>query len=662
MGKKTRVEVEREQKLDEQAFLQKLKEQVIREYELWSKYIAPKIRQYEERLRKRNPQRKSKSKVLNINLVSESIDIAVSVSYSDALSVRFVSRDGFLHQEQADKLQYVAEFDSQEAHYQQIKYQSEWDRYYYGVSIRFNEGREDTKKHPIFTVIDPMTWIPDPLPSQTGKFNGQNYRFHGFSMQTSIWDMINAENGKWQKLYKKKDLNSIISDYTKEQKQSKKATDSAWNYDQTTVDSLVDNFSLGLYYHFTIYEGKKVFTVWNADRSKLLRYVELGSVLQEEKENQMLIPRPIVLTYFKPRRNDAFGESFCDLLEDKEKAKSILANLSIIKAQKEARGWKFIVNSRLITNKEAVLESSPYESYIFTTQDTEDENISNALYELPQSQIKSDVFSMIQFIENEAKGATAQDDLQKGIIPDKTMTKAEAQQAQANNNIRSLLKNTVASRGEKDFWFLRWRCYCEYFAQSDKKFVALNNNFEYSGEKFHKDEFLTGLDPHIMVGTRSELDSVDEQQAQFFTVQVLPMLQSPMIPEGSKKMMIRHWFRLNKMKANQIYAFMPLDATERKCKAYVEMVNQDIMPESIFEDPSIDFQTLRIYLQNAKATNLKDTILGAISGLLIQQGGMQAMEQYSQVANSASNIALSQGMQGMNQGLQTRQDVLPAKE
>ena len=107
---------------------------------------------------------------------------------------------------------------------------------------------------------------------------------------------------------------------------------------------------------------------------------------------------------------------------------------------------------------------------------------------------------------------------------------------------------------------------------------------------------------------------------------------------------------------------MPLDATERKCKAYVEMVNQDIMPESIFEDPSIDFQTLRIYLQNAKATNLKDTILGAISGLLIQQGGMQAMEQYSQVANSASNIALSQGMQGMNQGLQTRQDVLPAKE
>ena len=159
-----------------------------------------------------------------------------------------------------------------------------------------------------------------------------------------------------------------------------------------SVDTLTGNFSLGLYYHFTIYEGKKVFTVRDAERKTLLRYVELQAVTKEEKKNERLIPRPITLTYFKPRRGDAFGESFCDLLEEKQNGKSILANLSIIKAQKEARGGKFIVNSRLITNKEAVLNSSPYESYIFTTQDTENENLSNAMFELPQSQIKSELY------------------------------------------------------------------------------------------------------------------------------------------------------------------------------------------------------------------------------------------------------------------------------
>ena len=292
--------------------------------------------------------------------------------------------------------------------------------------------------------------------------------------------MIGAKKADGNALYKKSDLNNLIAAYTKEQRESSRARNSAWNYNQVNVDTLTGNFSLGLYYHFTIYEGKKVFTVRDAERKTLLRYVELQAVTKEEKKNERLIPRPITLTYFKPRRGDAFGESFCDLLEDKQNGKSILANLSIIKAQKEARGGKFIVNSRLITNKEAVLNSSPYESYIFTTQDTENENLSNAMFELPQSQIKSDVWSMLNFIDNEAKSATAQDELQRGIIPDKSMTKAEAQQAQANNNIRSLLKNTVASRGEKDFWFLWWRCYLQYFAQSDDKFIALNNNFEYA--------------------------------------------------------------------------------------------------------------------------------------------------------------------------------------
>jgi len=27
-------------------------------------------------------------------------------------------------------------------------------------------------------VINPLSWIPDPLPSQTGQFDTQNYRFH----------------------------------------------------------------------------------------------------------------------------------------------------------------------------------------------------------------------------------------------------------------------------------------------------------------------------------------------------------------------------------------------------------------------------------------------------------------------------------------------------
>ncbi|MDR2541708.1 MAG: hypothetical protein LBD11_08460 [Candidatus Peribacteria bacterium] len=53
---------------------------------------------------------------------------------------------------------------------------------------------------------------------------------------------------------------------------------------------------------------------------------------------------------------------------------------------------------------------------------------------------------MMSFIDQEARMETGVDQLQMGIIPDKAMTKAEAQQAQANNNLRSLLRNSIASR------------------------------------------------------------------------------------------------------------------------------------------------------------------------------------------------------------------------
>jgi hypothetical protein len=52
------------------------------------------------------------------------------------------------------------------------------------------------------------------------------------------------------------------------------------------------------------------------------------------------------------------GVSVPDLLDDKEEAKTILINANLIKARLEAFGGKFIVNSRLIKNKDDILKPS----------------------------------------------------------------------------------------------------------------------------------------------------------------------------------------------------------------------------------------------------------------------------------------------------------------
>jgi len=190
----------------------------------------------------------------------------------------------------------------------------------------------------------------------------------------------------------------------------------------------------------------------------------------------------------------------CDKLEDKQNAKAILFNLNVMKAKKEALGGTFIVNSRLVKNKEELTRPSTDVKYLFTDSSVEETTpISNAVYEVPSSQIKADSFNMISAIEKEAREDSSVDSLQSGIVPDKTMTKAEAQQIQANANMKLSLKNGIKSWYYKEFVFLRWRSYQDNFKDGQKKFVALNQNFEWKAITYTKDNLYTKNQPYIIV-------------------------------------------------------------------------------------------------------------------------------------------------------------------
>lgn len=84
-------------------------------------------------------------------------------------------------------------------------------------------------------------------------------------------------------------------------------------------------------------------------------------------------------------------------------------------------------------------------------------------------------------------------------MPDKSMTKAEAQQLQANANMQLSVKNTIKQRFYKDYYFQRWRGYLENFKDGEEKRVLLNADFERTGQTLSKDQFVTKQMPYIMV-------------------------------------------------------------------------------------------------------------------------------------------------------------------
>ena len=236
----------------DQENIDKLLAQIDREYQEWFDYVVNKRNQYRDRVIRWNKQAKDPNKI-NINMIANAEDVLIASSYTDWLTVNFASADGWVSADKADNLNYMAEFDNNDQDYQQLYYQKEQDRYFFWVGIRYRYGWDDVKKMPKFMVINPLSWIPDPIPTQMGSFDGSWYRFHWFEFTTSIVDLI----ADWS--YDKEQLDKVVWAYfSPETQQNWVAYASAYNYVMPTCcDDLKTNFSLDVYHHFTNFDGKK---------------------------------------------------------------------------------------------------------------------------------------------------------------------------------------------------------------------------------------------------------------------------------------------------------------------------------------------------------------------------------------------------------------------
>jgi len=637
----------------DQENIDKLLAQIDREYQEWFDYVVNKRNQYRDRVIRWNKQAKDPNKI-NINMIANAEDVLIASSYTDWLTVNFASADGWVSADKADNLNYMAEFDNNDQDYQQLYYQKEQDRYFFWVGIRYRYGWDDVKKMPKFMVINPLSWIPDPIPTQMGSFDGSWYRFHWFEFTTSIVDLI----ADWS--YDKEQLDKVVWAYfSPETQQNWVAYASAYNYVMPTCcDDLKTNFSLDVYHHFTNFDGKKyIVTLTNARRT-VLRIKELKPVLEEEKKNPNMIEFPIILNYWKPRRNDPFGESICDKLDDKQIAKTILFNLNIIKAKKEALGGDFIWNSRLIKNKDDILKPTTNGRNIFV--DTM-ENLSNVGMELPRSQIKADSINMITALENEAMHDTNIDSLQQGIVSGGRTTATESQIAQANSNIIWLLNNKINAWGDKRFWFERWKGYQENFSEIDEKSVVIVSNFEVKSFPIKKDDFFTKQMPHIILWTKADLQSKNEKEQIFRDKYLWMVLNNPTTPDVSKRIAQRMCFRCNWKTPNEINVLVPMENDETVAINFVEMLNLNQVPKSMFQYPKEYLRTFWVYFQKAENTKAKDVVLQALRNAMVRLPLQQQAVNpaFTEMANSSSNIAMSQAMQSADKNITSRQDLIP---
>jgi hypothetical protein len=617
--------------------------------------MKPKRQQILKRLEKHIKQNKEPW-LVNINMVSNTIDTLIAGSYIDEPQIKFVARDNFLESEQADNLNYMARFDMKEQDYQQLDYQVQRDRYFFGLGIKYRHWFDTTKMCPIFYAVNPLTAIFDPTPTLIGKFNANQYKYFGFTLVDSMFNLKN------DKQYNKALLSKLTQDAIDSDQELMKQALSISDNTQYVTENLLLNYSVTLYHHFTIIDGKRTLVTTDADKKYVLRQEVIKPVLKEEKEDESLVPRPFAFYFYKPERWKVLGVSIPDMLEDKEEAKTILINANLIKARLEAFGGKFIVNSRLIKDKEDILKPSTWPQYIFTNDKLQpNESLANVMTEIPTASIKQDTLTMTQIIEREWIMDTKQDQMQMWVVPDKTMTKAEQQSIQGNANMLSALNMKTYLRGEYDFRFLRWRTYQEYFSSSDEKFVLMNQDFEWKSIGIKKDMFKTKNNPFIITGSKSDIEAMNEKQKNYWNATLPIILNDPDLPKISKLIAKRFTAKLNGMPQNSINQIYSLTPEERDAKWMVEYyINDDEMPLWMFEDPNADYLTYWIYIQKANDNKTKEKVLNVLEKYLKQKWQQEGMQMMNEQANSAGNIMQAQMYQQNAQwwNIVSKQDVL----
>ena len=93
-------------------------------------------------------------------------------------------------------------------------------------------------------------------------------------------------------------------------------------------------------------------------------------------------------------------------------------------------------------------------------------------------------------------------------------------------------------------------------------------------------------------------------------------LQDPTTPDVSKNIAKRMLMRCNGKTPNEINVLVPLTQFERKAYDYLGMVNLDIVPESLFNNPPESLWTFWVYLQKADDTKAKTVVMQAIQKAL----------------------------------------------
>ena len=602
--------------------------QISSEYERGYRFVVNKREIFETDLRLFNNQKKNKDKIGDTTLFNVHSAL-MARSYVDRPQSKFVStkvgRDYVVK-----NLNATLEEDFNEQDIEILKYQRDWDKFFYWVGIVAKIGWDGCTKSPKFETVDPRNWIPDP----DGDYVNGHYSYTGFEKQMFKTDL--EALGYSDKIIET--LNPNTWDF---RGSDRSRTDDQVNADLNTSykQENSQNPNYKIYTHFGIFTWTKwtvkaMFIMGNEQKT-IVDGELLKAVKKEEKKDASLIPFPFAFTYWKPRTNNPFGDRVPTFLSDVQRAKALIANLRLDKSMAELYPM-YMYNTRLIKNKEDLNFGF---NKLIAVNPLEGESLDNAARPIQRDVRADNSFVIDQSLDSQVEASTSIGAVTQWSTPDKRETATTNNLVQDNTDINLALAAKVESWGEKQFIVLWLRGYLEKFSDWDRKLVNLNTWFGIIPRELRKKDFLSETSVRIQVITIAELDKRKDKERLAYA-NTLPLLQTLERPKAAQNYSYRRYLTSSWIPEAQVEIEIPLTPQEIVAIQNVELLSFGEFVEVAWDyDPLTHLIAIKAAPQELNVMVYRQSLLD----LYTAQWGDQAWA-LTQVEESVTNNVAAQWM------------------
>lgn len=380
-----------------------------------------------------------------------------------------------------------------------------------------------------------------------------------------------------------------------------------------------------IHYHYTyIYDEE-------TGENKLYLVLMLSDMIMDiydVPETDNIIP--IAVYGFAYDAQDWWGTSLCNIVEDWHRTEQLLLNLYKIKVTREAMWGNIFIDEQVFMNNINTLKNQSIKNRWFPVKMRDmTKPISSMVYELPQTQISSDLYNSLGMIKNKAlsesfTNATAQ---WLGLSDNSDPSTATASKIQKiNANMITSLQNQILSYWTKEFAELYREFMLYHWRNSSKKVIRrVNNWLSWTYKKVTKKDIK--WDFSIMVVDPILKSIMYEEKKAAYIEQYNMLVNDPRTQPFLLTNIQRAIAYYNNLDESEIDSITPLNPEEYQCKQDVLLLNQNV---SIYIPVTANVQMRLWYYNRAEDTDAKNRAIQALQYMVAQWLGTEEMNMAQQ--------------------------------